>query len=54
MSEQPSQRFDKVVPAAGAGLRIRLNKVSNANLCVDYGFGADGSHGLSLNLGEVF
>ncbi|MDQ2771051.1 MAG: BamA/TamA family outer membrane protein [Bacteroidota bacterium] len=54
VSEQPSQRFEKVVPAAGAGLRLRLNKVSNANLCVDYGFGLDGSHGLSLNLGEVF
>ena len=54
VTEQHSRRFEKVVPAAGAGLRIRLNKVSNTNLAIDYAFGADGSHGLSLNLGEVF
>jgi hypothetical protein len=41
-------------PAAGAGLRIKLNKYSGANLCVDYGIGQDGSQGFFLNLGEVF
>lgn len=46
--------FEKVVPGVGGGLRLNLNKVSHTNLAVDYGFGADGSHGLSLNLGEVF
>ena len=54
VTEQQSRRFERVMPAAGAGLRLRLNKVSQTNLAVDYGFGADGSHGLSLNLGEVF
>ncbi|MGY3087486.1 hypothetical protein ACVWYF_000512 [Hymenobacter sp. UYAg731] len=54
VTEQESRRFEKIVPAAGAGLRIRLNKVSQTNLAIDYGFGADGSSGLSLNLGEVF
>ncbi|TGE10577.1 hypothetical protein EU556_00385 [Hymenobacter fodinae] len=47
-------RFDKVVPAIGAGLRLNLNKVSRTNLSVDYGIGADGSRGLAFNLGEVF
>jgi outer membrane protein assembly factor BamA len=46
--------FEKVVPAVGGGLRLSLNKASRTNLAVDYGFGFDGSHGLSLNLGEVF
>ena len=54
VTEQESQNFEKIVPAVGAGLRLRLNKVSNTNLAIDYGFGADGSHGLALNLGEVF
>lgn len=47
-------RFEKVVPAVGAGLRLNLNKSARTNLAVDYGFGLDGSRGLALNLGEVF
>jgi len=54
VTEQASGRFEKMVPAAGAGLRVNLNKVSHLNLAIDYGFGADGSRGLALNLGEVF
>ena len=54
VSEQMDGQFDKVVPAVGGGLRIKMNKVSNTNLSVDYGFGLDGSHGLFFNLGEVF
>ncbi|MGI4871710.1 MAG: BamA/TamA family outer membrane protein [Janthinobacterium lividum] len=46
--------FEKIVPAVGAGLRLNLNKASRTNLAIDYGFGFDGSRGLSLNLGEVF
>ncbi|GAA4504399.1 hypothetical protein GCM10023172_30560 [Hymenobacter ginsengisoli] len=46
--------FEKVVPSVGGGLRLNLNKASRTNLAIDYGFGFDGSHGLSLNLGEVF
>lgn len=46
--------FKKVVPAVGAGLRLKMNKFSRTNLCIDYGFGLDGSHGLFFNLGEVF
>lgn len=43
-----------IAPGFGAGLRIKLNKNSSTNLCVDYGFGLNGSKGLFLNLGEVF
>ena len=46
--------FEKVVPGLGTGLRLNLNKNSRTNLAVDYGIGLDGSHGVSLNLGEVF
>ncbi|GAB4018275.1 BamA/TamA family outer membrane protein [Spirosoma koreense] len=52
--EQNSGQFEKVVPAVGAGLRIKMNKISRANLSIDYGFGFDGSKGLFFNLGEVF
>lgn len=54
VSEQSTGKFEKVVPAVGGGLRIKMNKVSRTNLAIDYGFGMDGSHGLFFNLGEVF
>ncbi|WP_080056283.1 BamA/TamA family outer membrane protein [Spirosoma aerolatum] len=54
VTEQASRQFEKVVPAVGGGLRIRMNKISRTNLSIDYGFGMDGSHGLFFNLGEVF
>lgn len=43
-----------VAVAAGAGLRLKLNKFSGANLCIDYGIGQNGSRGFFVNLGEVF
>jgi hypothetical protein len=46
--------YNNFLPGYGAGLRIKLNKKSGANLCLDYGFGNDGSRGFYLNLGEVF
>jgi len=45
--------YDTFLPGYGAGLRIKLNKKSGANLCLDYGFGK-GSSGFYVNLGEVF
>jgi hypothetical protein len=45
--------FSSVVPADGVGLRIKFNKQSNVNLCLDYAVGRDGS-GFFFNLGEVF
>ena len=41
-------------PGGGAGLRLKVNKHSNTNISVDYGFGLDGSRGFFVNLGEVF
>jgi len=46
--------FDPVQPGYGVGLRIKLNKFSRANLCIDYGWGTGGSRGIAVNLGEVF
>jgi outer membrane protein assembly factor BamA len=48
--------FDKLhlIPAGGFGLRIKINKHSDTNLAVDYGFGVEGSHGFFFNMGEVF
>lgn len=43
-----------LVPAAGTGLRLKINKHSNTNLCIDYAVGMDNSHGVFVNLGEVF
>ena len=53
-SSQLSNQFKVVEIGYGAGIRFKLNKLSGANLCVDYGFGTDGSRGFFVNLGEVF
>ncbi len=49
-----SNQLSIIEPGYGLGLRLKLNKHSNTNLCIDYGFGLNGSKGLFLNLGEVF
>jgi len=49
-----SPKFQVLTPGFGGGLRIKLNKHSGTNLCIDYGFGKDGSKGFFVNLGEVF
>lgn len=43
-----------LLPAGGGGIRIKINKHSNTNLGIDYGIGTDNSHGVFVNLGEVF
>ncbi|MBO9205429.1 MULTISPECIES: BamA/TamA family outer membrane protein [Niastella] len=53
-SDDISSAYNKVFPGYGVGLRIKLNKVSGANLCIDYGFGQNGSRGFFVNLGELF
>jgi len=50
----PSNHFTNVHPGTGVGLRIKLNKYSDSNLCIDYGFGDEGSRGFFFNVGEVF
>ncbi len=43
-----------IKPAVGGGLRIKFNKHSKANLCIDYGLGINGSRGFFVNMSEVF
>ncbi|RYZ21821.1 MAG: hypothetical protein EOO16_11430 [Chitinophagaceae bacterium] len=52
--DDPLKGIGRVLPGAGAGLRVKLNKYSGTNLAFDYGFGAGGSQFLALNVGEVF
>lgn len=53
-AEWPSNHFQYINPGYGAGLRIKFNKFSRTNICLDYAFGQHGSNGLFVNLGEVF
>jgi hypothetical protein len=53
-SDKVSGLYHVAVPGYGAGLRIKLNKNSNTNLCIDYAFGDEKSRGFFINLGEVF
>ncbi len=46
--------FEYVKPAAGIGLRIKLNKFSRTNISVDYAIGADGNKGFYLDINETF
>jgi len=46
--------FHKIAPAVGTGLRLKINKHSNTNVCLDYAYGTAGSRGLFVNLGEMF
>ena len=55
LSDYPNtSTFGRLIPGGGVGLRIKINKHSNLNLAIDYGFGIGGSQGFFLNLGEVF
>ena len=54
-SEWPGNyHFEYIQPAAGLGLRVKLNKVSKTNIDIDYGFSTGNSHGLFINIAEVF
>jgi hypothetical protein len=47
-------QFHDFIPGWGAGIRVKLNKHSNTNIAVDYGWGLQGSNGIAVNVGEVF
>lgn len=47
-------KLESIQPAAGPGLRIKLNKVSKTNIAIDYGFGNQGSRGLFIDVAEIF
>jgi hypothetical protein len=53
-SSDLSKQYSSLFPGYGLGLRLKFNKYSNANLCVDYGFGVKDSQGFFVNIGEVF
>lgn len=50
----PANTFNGIAPGTGAGIRIKMNKHSDTNVCLDYGVGMHGSRGFFVNLGEVF
>jgi len=52
--ETASSKFESPDPGAGLGLRIRLNKHSRANLCIDHGWGLGGSQSWQLSMNEAF
>jgi hypothetical protein len=54
LTNYPENQFQKIAPAVGTGIRIKANKHSDSNICIDYGYGIDNSHGFFVNLGEVF
>jgi len=54
VSELENNRLEVISPAIGLGLRIKFNKFSGTNVCLDYGVGTKGSKGFAGNLGEIF
>lgn len=54
VSQYPDNKFEYINPGYGLGVRLKMNKYSDVNLCFDYGFGLMGSNGIFFNLGEVF
>ena len=53
-SAAPGTGFQTIQPGFGPGLRLKLNKTSNTNITIDYGFGRQGSNGLFIDIGENF
>jgi hypothetical protein len=53
-SNWPSNQFNGVLPGGGIGIRVKINRHSDTNVALDYGFGIQGSRGLFFNVGEVF
>jgi hypothetical protein len=53
-SGAPGTPLQSIQPGFGTGLRVKLNKLSKTNVDIDYGFGRQGSHGLFINVGELF
>ena len=53
-TEEGSKKFETIAPGWGVGIRLKFNKFSKTNVAVDYGFGAGGSGGVFVNVGEVF
>jgi len=52
-AQQQSNRFEYWNPAGGGGLRIKFNKKSDTNICIDYGVSKNFSS-FVVGLGEAF
>jgi hypothetical protein len=52
-SEYDTQDYQYWHPAAGFGIRVKLNKYSRTNVALDLGF-SKGYQSLYLNIGEAF
>jgi hypothetical protein len=46
--------FDSAALGAGFGFRLRLQKRSRTNVCLDFGWGREGSRGVYIALAEAF
>lgn len=53
-TDYPGNKFTTAQPGWGLGLRVKLNKKSNTNICFDYGFGLHHSNDFIINVGELF
>ncbi len=53
-SAASGSKLQTVQPGFGPGVRLKLNKISKTNICIDYGFGRENSKGLFINVGELF
>ena len=53
-AEAGQRLFESFAPGAGFGFRILLNKRSRTNLCTDFGWGKNGSHGFYLAIQDAF
>lgn len=53
VTEPEDNKFKKIHPAIGTGMRIKFNKTSNTNIGIDYGV-SKGYSGFAVNLGEAF
>lgn len=54
LTEPLTHKFEKINPALGIGLRIKVNKFSNTNIAIDFAKGSGGSGGFSFGLNEMF
>lgn len=52
--ETGEKLFDSFAPGAGVGFRFMLNKASQTNLCLDVGWGKDGSRAVYFAVQEAF
>jgi hypothetical protein len=52
--ESGEKLFDTFATGAGFGFRFMLNKRSKTNLCLDLGFGRDGSTAVYFAVQEAF